>query len=59
MTTEEMNDMELLTNIISIICDYAVDHQMQPDDVLSAIADRILVMLSISTFNSWKNDERM
>lgn len=55
--TEEMHDIELLVNIISIICDYAVVHSMQPDDVLHAIADRILDMLLISTFNGWKNDE--
>lgn len=58
MTSEEMNDMELLVNIISTICDYAIDQQMQPDDVLTAIAYRILEMLKISTFNGWKKYER-
>lgn len=56
--TEEMNDMELLVNIISTICDYAIDQQMQSDDVLAAIADHILKMLAISTFNGWKKHER-
>ena len=54
---DEMQDIELLVNIISTICDYAIDHQMLPDDVLSAIADRIQEMLQISTFNGWKKDD--
>lgn len=48
---EEMYDIKFLTDIIFTICDYAVEHKMKPDDVLSAIADRIQSLLKIATFN--------
>lgn len=54
---EEMYDIKFLTDIIFTICDYAVEHNMKPDEVLSAIADRIQSLLKIATFNGWGNKD--
>ena len=52
-----MNDNEFLTQIISEICDYAVKHNMEPDDTLKTIADDINCLLEIGTFNHWAPQE--
>ena len=49
-----MTEEEFMTHIISEICNFAIENQMEPDDTLSTIADNIKVLLEISTFNGWK-----
>ena len=49
-----MTEEEFMTHIITEICDYAVENDMEPDDTLSTIADNIKLLLEISTFNGWK-----
>lgn len=51
-----MDESEFLTHIITEICDYAVDNDMEPNDTLSAIADNIKALLEISTFNEWHKE---
>ena len=51
-----MNDMEFMTHIIAEICNYAVMNGMEPDDTLGTVADNILSLLEISTFNNWALD---
>ena len=48
-----MSDADFMTHIISEICTYAVENEMEPDDTLETIAENILALLKISTFNSW------
>lgn len=48
-----MSDEEFLTHIITEICNYAVDNDMEPNDTLSTIADNIKALLEISSFNGW------
>lgn len=48
-----MDGIEFMTHIISEICDYAVENEMEPDDTIQAVADNIKTMLQISTFNNW------
>ncbi len=49
-----MNDEEFMTKIIADICDYAVKNDMEPDDTLRTIANNILSVLKVSTFNNWR-----
>ena len=49
-----MTEEEFMAHIITEICNYAVDNDMEPDDTLSTIADNIKAMLEISTFNGWE-----
>lgn len=50
----EMTEQEFMTHIITEICDYAVENDMEPDDTLSTIADNIKALLEVSTFNGWE-----
>ena len=49
-----MTEEEFMTHIITEICNYAVENNMEPDDTISTIADNLKAMLEISTFNGWK-----
>ena len=49
-----MNEEEFITHIITEICDYAVENDMEPDDTLSTVADNIKAILEITTFNGWE-----
>lgn len=49
-----MSDIEFMSHIIAEICNYADANGMEADDTLATIADNILSMLEISTFNNWK-----
>ena len=51
-----MNDEKFLAHIIIEICNYAVENQMEPDDVLKTVANDILVTLTIATYNNWKGN---
>jgi len=52
-----MSDTEFMSNIIVEICNYAVANSMEPDDTLATVANNILSLLEISTFNNWKPKE--
>lgn len=49
-----MNDVDFQTYIIAEICEYAVEHGMEPDDTLKTISENIMALLKISTYNNWK-----
>lgn len=51
------DDTKFMTDIIARICDYAVANGMEPDDTLKTIAESILSLLEISTFNGWNGGE--
>lgn len=52
-----MNDCEFMAHIISEICDYAVKNKMQPNATLKTVAENILSVLELSTFNNWEPKE--
>lgn len=52
-----MSDTEFLAHLISEICTYAVKNEMEPNDTLKTVAENILMLLEISTFNGWKGGE--
>ena len=49
-----MTEEEFITHIITEICDYAVENDMEPDDTLLTVADNIKAILEITTFNGWE-----
>ena len=53
-----MSDTEFMSTVISEICSYAVENQMEPDDTLKTVAENILALLKISTFNNWEEGKR-
>ena len=50
-------DTELLKNVLVQICDYAVKNNLQPDETIKIIAESMMSILKISTFNEWKVKE--
>ena len=50
------NDVKFMSHIIEEICDYAIDNNMNPNDTMKTIANNLLIILSISTFEEWKKD---
>ncbi len=52
-----MSDTEFMTHIIAEICNYAVTNGMEPDDTLGTLANNILALLEVSTFNCWEYKE--
>ena len=53
---ELSNDAKFMSHIIEEICDYAIDNNMNPNDTMETIANNLLTILSISTFEEWKKD---
>ena len=51
-------DTELLKNILVQICDYAVKNNLQPDETIEIMAESMLALLKISTFNSWNVEKK-
>lgn len=52
-----MTDSEFMAHVVSEICDYAVRNEMEPNDTIKTIAENLLFLLEISTFNTWKPSE--
>lgn len=51
-----MTDDEFLINIISQICDYAVDNGLEPDDTIKTIAGDMQALCEIASFNNWHKE---
>ena len=49
-----MTDENFMARILCAICEYAIENDMEPDDTLRTIANNILQLLEISTFNYFK-----
>lgn len=57
-TKEELElDINFLTHILFEIRDYAKEVGQKPDDTLKAVADLILALLQVATFNGGAKDE--
>lgn len=57
MTDNELlDDTKFVGNIISQICDYAVDNGLNPTDTFNRIANNLVVIGEITNFDNWKKD---
>ena len=54
---ELSQDMAFLTNIISKICDYAVDNGLNPTDTVKTVANNLLALCEISNFDNWHKED--
>lgn len=46
-------DMKLITDIMSQICNYAIENDMKPTETLKTVANNILMITEISNFDGW------
>lgn len=57
MTDKEISaDMELLKSIVSLICNYAVDNDLKPNDTIKTIAGNLQALCEIANFNNWHKE---
>lgn len=58
----ESSDVKFMTEIISQICDYAVDNGLNPTDTVTIIANNLVTISEITNFDNWirrtENDDR-
>lgn len=52
-----MNDIDFMAHVISEVCNYAVKNDMEPNETLRTVADNILALLEVGSFNRWGKDE--
>lgn len=50
------NDIDFVAKIISEICDYAKSIGDDPDRVIKTVAEMLLEMLELCSFNSWEGE---
>jgi hypothetical protein len=50
----ESKDVKFMAEIISQICDYAVDNGLNPTDTVMVIANNLSFMADISNFDNWE-----
>lgn len=48
---EKEQDLEFLVDVLFQIRDYALAHNQEPDETLRTVADWILGLLEVATFN--------
>lgn len=57
MTYEEIQiskDSELMIQVISLIASYAVENDMSPNETIKTVAENMLGLLKIATFENWE-----
>ena len=54
---EMSEDAKFQAHILSEICVYAVEHDMDPNGTVRVVANNLLAMLEICTFKNWKVGE--
>lgn len=51
-------DNELMVQVISLIVSYAIENEMSPNETIKTVAENMLFLLEIATFENWgKKDE--
>ena len=51
-------DSELMVEVISLIASYAIENDMSPNETIQIVAENMLALLKIATFENWgKKDE--
>ena len=50
---EASKDMKFLYEIISQICDYAVDNGLNPTDTVKTLGKNLILITEISSFDNW------
>ncbi len=50
-------DGELLTQVISLIASYAIENKMSPNETIKTVAENMLFLLEIATFENWEKKE--
>lgn len=47
-------DSELMAQVISLIASYAIENDISPNETIKTVAENMLVLLEIATFENWE-----
>lgn len=47
------NDIELMAQVISLIASYAIENDMSPNVTIKIVAENMLGLLKVATFENW------
>lgn len=50
-------DSELMAQVISLIASYAIKNKMSPNETIKTVAENMLDLLKIATFENWEKRE--
>ena len=50
-------DSELMAQVISLIASYANENKMSPNETIEIVAENMLCLLTIATFENWEKKE--
>lgn len=50
-------DSELMTQVISLIASYAIENKISPNETIKTVAENMLCLLEIATFENWEKKE--
>lgn len=50
-------DSELMAQVISLIASYAIENKMSPNETIKTVAENMLCLLEIATFENWEKKE--
>ena len=62
MTDEQIQiskDSELMVQVISLIASYAIENKMSPNETIKTVAENMLCLLEIATFENWEKKEAL
>ena len=54
---ESSQDIEFLTSIISKICDYAVDNDLNPTETVKTIGNNLIALCQVASFDDWHKED--
>lgn len=50
-------DSKLMAQVISLITSYAIENKMSPNETIKTVAENMLSLLKIATFENWEKKE--
>ena len=50
-------DSDLMTQVISLIASYAIENEINPNEAIKTVAEDMLCLLEIATFENWEKKE--
>lgn len=50
-------DSDFMVQVISLIATYAKENGMSPDETIKTVAENLLCILEISTFEHWRGED--
>lgn len=50
-------DSEFMAQVISLIASYAIENDMNPDETIKTVAENLLCLLEIATFENWRGKD--